>query len=351
MKRILLPVLCVVLAACSSSQKPSKPVAEANELLAPVAAGAKVFDGALTIASVTPLPGGPGHAVVLRAGPANVNAFVLLRWFGNESLKREFRVESGGWLPLRIEAGKEVTLQARSPYAFAMTLGLDFAKTKPAAISGEGKALPGRLVVTPEQAAKLKLYAYPDLELTQYESRKHPTAPKLAVWRDAKGKVVAAMEIHVRKDAKPVGGGVKFLHTNGKKEIGSSLVHSNTKLGQPGETWDFVVFQQGDAREVALPWKPLVKNASYIGTCAGGAMGLDAGLLGKSVELVSFEGANQVASESAALESPSWSMANPTAGSLSSGAPVECEYSGPRAQRWSVTTDSDMTFTGAGGAA
>jgi hypothetical protein len=98
-----------------------------------------------------------------------------------------------------------------------------------------------------------------------------------------------------------------------------------------------------------VPWIPLVKNASFLGACLPGALGLDAALLGKTAQIGSFTELGASDLETVPVESPSWSMANPTRGSLSSGAPVMCEYTGSRAQRWSIDAGPEMTITGTGG--
>lgn len=349
MKRIATVLFALVLVSCSSPSSGPDRRAGGRESLSPVTAGSTALGGALTVASATWDAERGAWEVALRATSAAVDAFVHPRWYADATLKREFRAGGDAWLAVHADAGGETRLWLPAPYAYATTLGLDFAVTKPTAPIGAGKALPGRLVVTPEQGANLKLFAYPDLTLRQYENAKSPGAPKLAVWRDAAGKVVAALEIHVRKDAKAAGKGVSFLHTNGKPTIGASLAYANSKLGAPSEDRrEFMIFRQGD-REVAVPWKPLVKNASFLGACATGVDGLDASALGDSATIGSFAEDGTAEYETLPLEPPSWSMANPTAGSLSSGAPVKCDYSGKRAQRWSVTTDDAMTFTSSSG--
>lgn len=351
MRRTLAVLFAVALVSCSSS--PSKPgpspakAASGVESLCPAVAGGTALGGAVEVVDVRRDEARGGTHVVLKARQA-MEAFVVARWFADATLAREFRTEDG-WTAVKLDAGKEKRLWIPAPYPFAPVLGLDVAAKRPAALSGEGKALPGRIVVTPEQAAKLAFYRYPDLELSIVQSRKHAKAPKLAVWRNGKGKVVAALEIHVKEGAK-ADAGISFLHTNGKRQIGTSLAYANTAKGAPsGDGWEFMIFRQGDGREVAVPWKPLLRNASFLGVCAGGAAGLDAGLLGETAAIGTIRADGTSDLETAALRAPSWSMANPTGGSLSSGAPVTCEYSGTRAQLWTISLNDDMTFTPAAG--
>ncbi|MCC6739262.1 MAG: hypothetical protein IT452_09460 [Planctomycetia bacterium] len=350
MKRLAAALVAVALVSCSSpSRGPERP-APGVESLWPLQPGASALGGALTVASAAWNAEQGAWEVVLRAPGAESAGFVRARWFADATLRREFRTGGDGWLAVRAPAGGETRLLLPAPYPFATTLGLDVAADRPAPAPGEGRALPGRLSVTPEQSARLVFFSYPDLTLRQYESAKHPSAPKLAVWRDSKGRVVAALEIHVRRDAKAAGKGLSFLHTNGKPVIGRSLLYADSKLGAPSEDRrDFVIFRQADGREVAVPWKPLLRNASFLGACEAGAGGLDAAALGDSATLASFAEDGAAETETLPLEPPCRSMANPTAGSLSSGAPVVCEYSGRRAQRWTIRTDDDMTFTPAAG--
>jgi hypothetical protein len=344
-KRFFVHVACLALVSCSSS--PDKPKASGSgDLLVPLAAGATALDGAVEVVSVRHEPEYGVFRVSLRATGKAVNAFARPRWFGDASLKREFRAGADGWTPVTLPAGEEIPFVVAAPYPFAATLGLEVSAARPKAAAEEGEALPGRIVVTPEQEKSLAFYRYPDLELTQYESAKHAGAPKLAVWRDARGKVVAALEIYVRADAKAPGKGVRFLHTNGRKQIGTSLAYADTKKGGPSEDgWDFAIFEMKDGSEVAVPWRPLVKNASYCGALGIGGAGLDASQLGGTAQIGSYSADGIADFETAALEPPSWSMANPTGGSLASGAPVTCEYSGDKAQRWTIRITDDMVFT------
>ncbi|MEK7466246.1 MAG: hypothetical protein AAB074_02425 [Planctomycetota bacterium] len=351
MRRTLAVLFAAALVSCSSSaSKPGPAPANAAsgvESLCPAMKGGTALGGGVEVVDVRRDDARGGTHVVLKAG-RGMKAYFAARWFSDGKLAREFRTEDG-WTEVMLEAGKEKRLWIPAPYPFAPVLGLDVAAKKPAGLAGEGKALPGRIVVTPEQAAKLAFYQYPDLELSIVQSRKHAKAPKLAVWRDGKGKVVAALEIHVKEGAK-ADAGISFLHTNGKRQMGTSLAYANTSKGAPsGDGWEFMIFRQGDGREVAVPWKPLVRNASFLGVCAGGAAGLDAALLGDTAQIGTFleDGTSDL--ETAPLRAPSWSMANPTGGSLSSGAPVTCEYSGARSQLWTVSLQDDMTFTPAAG--
>ncbi|KAF0243901.1 MAG: hypothetical protein FD180_2982 [Planctomycetota bacterium] len=351
MKRLLPFLFCIALASCSTTSDSEKKPTAGGGFLCPVQAGGVALGGAMTVVSVTPNPGAGVIDVVVRAAEKPVSAFVRPRWFADASQKREYRANGDGWSAVKLEAGKAATIRVVAPYPFATTLGLEFAAARPKAVTDEGKALPGRIVVTPEQEKALVLYRYPDLELTQYESAKHAGAPKLAVWRDPRGKVVAALEIHVRKDAKKAEG-LSFLHTNGRKTIGTSLVHAEAKKCSPSEDrWDFVIFRGADGSEIAVPWKPLVKNASFAGVCGIGAAGLDVAQLGSEAQIGSIAADGTADLETVNVEPPNWSMANPTGGSMSSGAPVQCEYSGTQAQRWEIRITDDMSFTPSSGSA
>lgn len=349
MKRLACLSAALLLVSCSSTPDKPKP-SPGGELLCPVAPGATALDGSLEIVSIARDDAHGVFRLVVRAPGAKVAAFARPRWYADASRKREFLAGGDPWVELKVEAGAEARFVVAAPYPFATTLALELAKTRPEAAKEEGKALPGRIVVTPAQEKSLVLWRYPDLELTQYESAAHAGAPKLAVWRNRQGKVVAALEIHVRADAKAAGAGIRFLHTNGRKTIGTSLAYAATTRGAPSEDgWDFVVLTMKDGSEVAVPWRPLVKNASFCGAMEIGGAGLDAAELGGAAEIGSYGADGTAAFEKTSLEPPTWSLATPTGGSLRSGAPVNCEYSGEKPQRWKIRITDDMNFTPASG--
>jgi len=106
-----------------------------------------------------------------------------------------------------------------------------------------------------------------------------------------------------------------------------------------------VIFRGADGSEIAVPWKPLVKNASFAGACGIGEAGLDLAEVGSEAQIGSIAADGTADLEAVKVEPPAWSMANPTDGSMSSGAPVQCEYSGTKAQRWEIRITDDMSFT------
>jgi hypothetical protein len=131
------------------------------------------------------------------------------------------------------------------------------------------------LFVTPQEYDKLTPIAHADTTVYLLELKNAPDAPKVFVWADRSGRVLASMEVYVRREKPPLREEAAFLSTSEGRTLSNAMVYMKREYPQElldaGGTLHLKLSKKDNQGSVALQFKPLLKGASVVGSIFAGS--------------------------------------------------------------------------------